>query len=238
MYKPLSNSTAPTRVAAHIAAASHPYTTTVPSSGPNTQPIFDFVYDPQTLTVHTSLPNIPDPGYLQNPRPESLSIEAVMDEAGWDRVEAINVHSAILDTVKNTQNEIRGIERTGKTSRGWWVVWMRLPPSRFSPATLSQRASDSRSERAVEATEDNELDPHSFREAFLVRRARDALPVGTKSGSSARNASGTSLWRIGMGFGTSEKMGGAAAGWGPKGLAEGIGIDTRRYIEGLLSLNR
>jgi hypothetical protein len=33
-------------------------------------------------------------------------------------------------------------------------------------------------------------------------------------------------------------MGGAAAGWGPKGLAEGIGIDARRYVEELLSLNR
>jgi hypothetical protein len=33
-------------------------------------------------------------------------------------------------------------------------------------------------------------------------------------------------------------MGGAAAGWGPKGLGEGIGIDARRYVEDLLSLNR
>jgi len=43
-----------------------------------------------------------------------------------------------------------------------------------------------------------------------------------------------------MGGGQSQnmKMGGKAAGWGPKGLAEGIGIDARRYVEELLSLNR
>lgn len=43
-----------------------------------------------------------------------------------------------------------------------------------------------------------------------------------------------------MGSGTSlkQKMGGRADGWGPKGLAEGIGVDARRYVDELLSLNR
>jgi len=50
------------------------------------------------------------------------------------------------------------------------------------------------------------------------------------------------MWSgLGMGGGSTsrnERMGGSAAGWGPKGLAEGIGIDARRYVEELLSLNR
>jgi len=86
-----------------------------------------------------------------------------------------------------------------------------------------------------EAPADPDADSQEFitdqlREAFLVRRARDA-PTATTKSSGSRFASG--LWRP-----TGEKMGGAAAGWGPKGLAEGIGVDARRYVEGLLSLNR
>jgi hypothetical protein len=50
------------------------------------------------------------------------------------------------------------------------------------------------------------------------------------------------MWSgLGMGGGSggqNQRMGGAAAGWGPKGLSEGIGIDARRYVEELLSLNR
>lgn len=76
-----------------------------------------------------------------------------------------------------------------------------------------------------------------LREAFLIRRARDTPTPATK-GSGSRFASG--MWSgLGMGSGgQSQRMGGAAAGWGPKGLAEGIGIDARRYVEELLSLNR
>ena len=59
------------------------------------------------------------------------------------------------------------------------------------------------------------------REAFLVRKASDyvAPAVRKASGMFSRDSNGSS-------------------GWGPAKLAEGIGIDTRRYIEGLLSLNR
>lgn len=77
-----------------------------------------------------------------------------------------------------------------------------------------------------------------LREAFLIRRARDTAPPSSSKSSSSRFASG--MWSgLGMGGGgQSQRMGGATAGWGPKGLAEGIGIDARRYVEELLSLNR
>lgn len=93
---------------------------------------------------------------------------------------------------------------------------MRLPPSEVEPPKDPE-------------TESETFDTEQLREAFLVRRARDASSSTKSSGS--RFASG--VWRP-----AGEKMGGAAAGWGPKGLAEGIGIDPRRYVEGLLSLNR
>lgn len=62
-----------------------------------------------------------------------------------------------------------------------------------------------------------------FKEAFLVRKASDyPAPSGGRKTS--------------LGFGLKKDSGGWGAGAGK--LAEGIGIDTRKYIEGLLSLNR
>lgn len=213
LHRPLSNSTAPDRVAARLSAAFHPYTTTSSAGGaePNTQPIYDIVYDPQTLTIHSSVPNIPDPTLMTA---EGLSSSV---EPSWSRVEALNVHAQIVATVSSTRRTMSEIEHTCKTSRGWWVVWMRLPPSQVEPSKDSDSETD-------------EFYTDQLREAFLVRRARDA-PTSSSRSASSRFASG--MWKP-----TGEKMGGAAAGWGPKGLAEGIGIDARRYVEELLSLNR
>jgi hypothetical protein len=144
-------------------------------------------------------------------------------------VEALNVHSQILATVASTRRNLSEIERTCKTSRAWWVVWMRLPPS--------QTTTEEDAEMAAPGNSSAQFNTDELREAFLVRRARDNQPAA-KSSSSSRFASG--MWStMGMGGGgQSQRMGGAAAGWGPKGLGEGIGIDARRYVEELLSLNR
>ncbi|KAJ4357631.1 uncharacterized protein N0V89_002207 [Didymosphaeria variabile] len=185
-------------------------------------PIYDLVYDPRTLTVHSSIPNIPDPGTLIA---EGLSSDASL--AGWSRVEALNVHSQILATVTSTRRTLSEIERTCKTSRSWWVVWMRLPPSQATPPESTKSEAGQEQEPEQEQTE---FLTNQLREAILIRRARDAPAPSIKS-SGSRFASG--IWKP-----AGEMMGGASAGWGPKGLAEGIGIDARRYVEGLLSLNR
>ena len=39
-------------------------------------------------------------------------------------------------------------------------------------------------------------------------------------------------------FGRDDGGSSPTGGWGPGKLAEGIGIDARQYIEGILSLNR
>lgn len=218
LHRPLSNSTSPDKVAIRIAAASHPHTTisSTTNSGPNMQPIYDLVYDPRTLTVHSSLPNIPEPGTLIA---EGISSTTILSD--WSRVEALNVHSQILTTVSGTRRSLSEIERTCKTSRGWWVVWMRLPPSHLSPPEDAEADSE-------------EFNTADLREAFLVRRARDTV---TSSAKNLGSRLGSGMWRLGVPS-TGEKMGGSATGWGPRGLAEGIGIDARRYVEGLLSLNR
>ncbi|KAJ4378543.1 hypothetical protein N0V86_006249 [Didymella sp. IMI 355093] len=237
LHRSLDRNTAPSRVAQRLAAARTHQTTTPTTSaqGPNPMPIYDLVWDPRTLTLHSSLPNIPDPGTLIA---EGLSSKDGV-EGGWSRIDALNVHSLIVATVTSTRRGMSEIERSCKTSRGWWVVWMRLPPSQPSPQSPSEteneheqqeHSADGGTERSVAFNTDE------LRQAFLVRRARDADPTHPKT-SGRSIASG--MWSgMGMGGSTQQRMGGKAAGWGPKGLAEGIGIDARRYVDELLSLNR
>jgi hypothetical protein len=232
LHRPLNASTSPNRVFARIESASNPYTTSPQISSPSLQPIYDLVYDPLTLTIHSSLPNIPEPGatFIEG----NKTVENARLISDWSRADALNVHSAILDCLQNTREEFHEIERTGKTNRGWWVVWMRLPAS--SPVSVVPPTDSEPLEQTEQEKDSNTL--QSLREAFLIRRSRESgVSSGTKSNATSGSFN-TSLWRLGMGSSTQEKMGGAAAGWGPKGLAEGIGVDARKYVEGLLSLNR
>ena len=190
LQRPLLTSTSPQKVSERLSDASMPKST---ASTINPQPLCDLVYDPIRLTVHTSIPNIPEP---VTTGAEGLGNSHI----SWDRVEALNVHSQILHTYVSTRRRSSEIERTCKTSRGWWVVWMRLPHGN-EPQNAGL-----------------------YREAFLIRKASDYTPPTARKPSArfAREASGL----------------GASGSWGPGNLAEGIGIDARQYIEGLLSLNR
>ncbi|KAI9779667.1 MAG: hypothetical protein M1835_004642 [Candelina submexicana] len=196
LQRPLLSSTSPSKVTERLAEASAPRITSTTS---NSQPIYDLVYDPFNLTIHTSIPNIPEPGAGS---PEHSNASGLP----WTRIEALNVHTQILNTHSSTRRQPSELERTCKTSRGWWVVWVRLPyPQSSSPGNEGPVIS-------------------SYREAFLVRKASEYVPAARKaSGRYGRDASGAA---------------GASGGWAPGKLAEGIGVDTRKYIEGLLSLNR
>ncbi|MCJ1389207.1 hypothetical protein MMC18_002062 [Xylographa bjoerkii] len=189
LQRPMVKSTSPSKVFERLWEAADPQST---STAGSTKPIYDLVYDPANFTVHTTIPNIPDSG--------TAAAEGLGDsEAPWTRIEALNVHSQILNTYISTRRHVSELERTCKTSRGWWVVWMRLPRGALTRETGAD----------------------SFREAFLIRQASDHVTPAARRGNGR------------FGFGSSE-----GNGWGPGKLAEGIGIDARRYIEGLLSLNR
>ena len=189
LQRPLLKSTDPGKITQRLWDAASTKST-VPAR--NSQPIRDLVYNPARLTVHTTIPNIPEPSV----GPFELS-------ASWTRVEALSVHSQILNTYTSTRQHRSELERTCKTSRGWWVVWMRLP---HSPASSALQNDD-------------------YREAFLVRKSSDYAAPKPRSTSS----------RLGIGWGGGEGVGN---GWGSAKLAEGIGIDARQYINGLLSLSR
>ena len=191
LQQSLLSSTSPTKVHQRLREAGTPVSTT---SLDNAQPIYDLVYDPHNLTVHTTIPSIPESG--------TAAAEGLLaTENSWTRIEALNVHSQILNTHLSTRYHTSELERTSKTSRGWWVVWMRLPSGNSSTPSGST----------------------TYREAILVRKASDQKPV-----SALRKASSA--------FGA--RTASSSSGWGPGRLTEGIGIDTRKYIEGLLSLNR
>ena len=190
LQRSLLTSTAPIKVSERLRNAFKPHSTASTSNG---QSIYDLLYDPSNLTIHTSIPNIPEPG--------TAAAEGLDPNASpWSRIEALNVHTQILNTYISTRRHSSELERTCKTSRGWWVVWMRLPTTSETHRKL-------------------------YCEAFLVRRASDSQPAASSKKSSMR-------------FGLDGIGSGGGSGWGPSKLADGIGIDTRKYIEGLLSLNR
>ncbi|KAK3710075.1 hypothetical protein LTR37_010506 [Vermiconidia calcicola] len=217
---------------------------TLPSKGPNSAPIFDLIWDPRLLTLHTSVPNIPEPG---TPAAEGI-FTSIMGGGGaststWTRVDALNVHSQILNTLQSVRGRKNEVERTSKTSRGWWVVWMKVPPS--APALTRESESDAATDQhvqisgedmAVTHVDEAQVDMH--RVAFLVRKASDAPSVSKVPTSSRAMSSMFANMSLGYGSKEEDKTGGSGAGWGPAALTGGIGVDARRYVEGLLSLNR
>ena len=227
LHKPLCRNTSPSKVKAEIESAQHSLTkTTSPSTSTNDQRIFDLIYDPNSLTVHTSLPNIPSPA--SSAAEDGTNLET---RDTWSRVEALNVHTQLLNIVSSTQRRPHEIERTCKTSRGWWVVWMRVSPAVSTTPQLQTTASDEQQRITTAAA------VQAYRQAFLIRKASDGQSAGSTRTSGANTIAGGMLSLRGPSWG-----GGAAAstgaGWGPGRLAEGIGVDARRYVEGLLSLNR
>lgn len=218
LQKPLLSSTSPTNVAQRISIADD--SPNIKNNSPS-QPLYDIVYNPTTQTIHSSLPNIPDPisPITSGLRPNQPS--------PWSRVEALNVHAQLLNTYIDTRLHPSELERACKTSRGWWVVWLRLP---------SQQ--QNKTPNPEEEEEDNDNLPkkpkHIFNEAFLVRKSSDYIQP-----SHARNSSGTRFFRdMASGFGMSSSSHQATAGNSPRKLTEGVGLDARKYVEGLLSLNR
>lgn len=75
--------------------------------------VFDLTFDPMTLFLTCSLPNIPPyqfTGDLSSPHQISRS-------------DAINIHNQILSIYGDNDREK---ERKSRTTRGWWVAWSRM----------------------------------------------------------------------------------------------------------------
>lgn len=244
LHKSLLNSTSTYQVASRLATAraapispSSVDTAQPPYNKSHNSPVFDLVYDPLSYTLHTSIPNIPEPG---TPAAEGIgssigtTSNGRTDPPPWTRIEALNVHSQILQTLMSVRDEKRELERTSKTARGWWIVWMRIPPS----TDFSRHDAHSSNNASINQPQENPLEREERRVeecriAFLVRKSSDMVKSRTNVGSRVSSAM--------FGFGgsaISEEVQPGAPGWSSGGLAGGIGIDARKYVEGLLSLNR
>lgn len=160
----------------------------------------------------------------------------------WTRVESLNVHSQLLNTYISTrrgQSAANEIERTVKSSRGWWVVWMRVPVSMsMSAATPSPSPSPSPSPGGYfGGTSMNSGQKQNGRgeenEAFLIRKT-----VESNKGSAAASKERSGKWLLREGRDIS---GGSSSGPGAtttaRGVVEGVGVDARRWIEGLVKLS-
>ncbi|KAL4750770.1 hypothetical protein BDW72DRAFT_175238 [Aspergillus terricola var. indicus] len=184
-------------------------------SQPQANPVFDLVFDPHNLSVRSSIPNIPD---------ITSHNQRIAGTSSLSRVETISIHHRLLTTYIETRSRPLELERTCKTSRGWWIVWVRVPTS-----------------------PDNQQDSPEYsagkdkqQEAFIVRRASDhaALSGHTRNASSIGGGSGGRFFRDLGGTSSPGSSQTLRMDMAPSKLVEGLGLDARRYIENLLSLNR
>ena len=264
IYKPLLASTDPAKAADRIESsritASESETLSVssasrsPSKRATTNPIYHLIYDPRLLTMNTSLPNIPEPG---TPAAEGIltALTGVGDgstRTSWTRSEAMNVHSQVLNTLASVRGRSNEVERTSKTSRGWWVVWMKVRPSDVdveakkregrvgddSNVLNEETSSNEREVMPSISPADGEKDLHRI--AFLVRKASEST-TAPKPPSTSSRAMNSMLSNMSFGLAGRDEddTGGASAGFGPAALAGGIGVDAKKYVDGLLtSLNK
>ncbi|KAI0164506.1 hypothetical protein GGR52DRAFT_560207 [Hypoxylon sp. FL1284] len=229
LYRSLHYQLAPLRKPLATSTAYRPGRPDVGAIGSH---IFDLVWDPKAMTVHSTIPSIPAPVQTTQEEPQPV----------WSRAEAVNTHNQILNTYIATLAESSELERTCKTNRGWWVVWTRIvekedddaqnsppepEPSSSSSSDASQATAGLRQSGSIDSADSSQdrrkavgarTKANVKKEIFLIRRAGEHSRLRGLSGSYAEGGSG---WADGA-----------------SRLAQGIGVDTKKYIEGLLSLGR
>jgi hypothetical protein len=201
LQRPLLSSTSPLNVYRRISTGDCAPNTRERVHAPS-RSIYHLVYDPSDFTIRSSIPNIPEPGIS----PGSLPLRDP-DPLPWSRVEALNVHNQFLNTYVDTKSRPLEAERTCKTSRGWWLVWIRMPS----------------------------WSDDAHKEAFLVRKATDSASASRHS----RSTSGLKFFRNLSVASTGTSQAAATSGITEPGKpVEGLGFDTRNYVESLLNLSR
>jgi len=277
LYRPLLLSTSPTHVARRLESVVSPSllnrADNTISSTPGTpttlatNPIYDLIYSPVQMTIHSSIPNIPLPNTLAaHGIPTAPTSATPYITQTWTRIEALNVHAQILAswiaTRKRGGSGAQGHkgerERSARTGKGWWVCWLRIEVNEEPAHDLDNE--ETRGSGTTAAHERPGLGgtimsyetqrQANYQEAVLIRKATGAVDA---SGSSAgRSFSGMSFgagaavsrWTggyLGSSASDGDKMGstGKVGSKSEAGSATyGLGVDARRYVESLLSLNR
>ncbi|KAM0264428.1 hypothetical protein ACHAQJ_000619 [Trichoderma viride] len=209
-----------------------------PDAGPASPHIQDLVWDPPSLTVHSSIPNIPDffpdAATASSPSPSSPL---------WSRADAVSTHLHLLNIHAATRFRIADLERTQKTNRGWWIVWTRvLQRTATTPSTIHTATAALPLSTIHESASSSSLNSQASQEAALENKAPSSHHSSSSTSSHSpppivdkeifliRRASDH------IGFRIASDEGASGGGEGMGRLAQGIGVDTRRYVEELLTL--
>ncbi|KAK8053686.1 hypothetical protein PG996_012987 [Apiospora saccharicola] len=258
LYRSLHHQLAPLR---KTLAVSTSYRPGKPDAGNSTPShIFDLVWDSRALTIHSTIPCIPDHASLvryQNGEQKQPPF--------WSRVEAVNTHMQILNTYSATRLDSKELERTCKTSRGWWVVWTRIeskkggsmtmdaiaedhepPHLEIQDSTDTDQTQDSVDSVAVESEQQSctDADMETARSISVHHHQKDQQERREKHRKHGSQASKeiVLIRRAGENGASRSRSGslGDAGEWteGASRLAQGIGIDTRKYIDELLSMGQ
>ncbi|CAK7563804.1 MAG: hypothetical protein SEPTF4163_001681 [Sporothrix epigloea] len=153
LHKPLLASTAyrldkPSMIgAAALLNAAAASSSSSSSSAATSGNVYDLIWDPNLLTIHSTIPNIPGPQAQlatkaelkdkpsskrelakrrKSQQQEGLQPTSLLPQPSWSRVEALNTHMQILNMYAATRSNGVELERMCKTSRGWWIVWNRI----------------------------------------------------------------------------------------------------------------
>lgn len=207
LYRSLHHQLAPLRKPLLLSTKYRPHRPKV-AGPPSASEIFDLVWDPNSLLLRSTIPNIPDNYGTSAPKHHS-----------WSHTDALSTHLHVLNIHATTRARPGDTERTQKTSLGWWIVWTRLLErvedgsshlAKISESAYSENGDLAASrELARSRRGSDETVAMVGREIYLIRRASDHIGFRRESVTSD---------------------GGVAR------LAQGIGVDTRRYVEQLLSL--
>lgn len=206
MYRSLHHQLAPLRKPLLLSTRYRPHRPKV-AGPPDASEIYDLVWDPKSLVLRSTIPNIPD-GYGQS----------VPKHHHWSRTDAVSTHLHVLNIHATTRGRAADTERTQKTNLGWWIVWTRLfdrhddAPSNLAKIPESVSSDQGNGAASEDITQSRRGSDQTVavvgREIYLLRRASDHIGFRRESVTSD---------------------GGVAR------LAQGIGVDTRRYVEQLLS---
>lgn len=204
--------------------------------------VYDLVYDPIRGTIRSSIPTIPPPGTLAVgssplsnaqyasgswltlgiPTSQASRPMVVHPSGSINRIQALGIHTHILNVHSSTRRLPHELERSVKTSRAFWITWMRIPPH-ISESTIPTSDINARVEGFG----------GQCKEVYLVRRAEGA-DLGTAT--SGRKISGGNRWLVKdrNASGSSAGSGGDKSGSASEAMTGSF--DARRYVEALLRL--
>ncbi|EPQ67862.1 Bgt-5322 [Blumeria graminis f. sp. tritici] len=214
----------------------------VETSGMLNTPIYDMVWDARSRKIMSNIPNIPNPA------------EALYSSSGplpWGRSEAINVHIQIIKAYTAGHDDARQVERTCKTDRDWWIFWARVP---FPPHSSARASSiNATSTDGVVATGSGKSAieyiagvhaPSPNVNGFSLSTGWEQARCGR---SSARTEREVILLRRSseVAARSVSRFASGASGMGSEGqstlglidIGQGMGFDSRRYVEYLMSVN-